>query len=65
VSARGDDLTRLAAPQDESWAPGRARHCARMADYFPIDLPYPRTLDMKTHEDFGACTRRIYRLLNL
>jgi len=38
---------------------------ARMADYFPIDLPYPRTLDMKTHEDFGAYTRRIYRLLNL
>jgi len=38
---------------------------ARMADYFPIELPYPRTLDMKTHEDFGAYTRRIYRLLNL
>ncbi len=38
---------------------------ARMADFFPIELPYPRTLDMKTHEDFGAYTRRIYRLLNL
>ena len=38
---------------------------ARMADYFPIDLPYPRTLDMKTQEDFGAYTRRIYKLLNL
>ena len=38
---------------------------ARMADYFPIDLPYPRTLDMKTQEDFGVYSRRIYKLLNL
>ncbi|MBU0725428.1 MAG: ABC transporter ATP-binding protein [Alphaproteobacteria bacterium] len=38
---------------------------ARMADYFPIDLPYPRSLDMKTREDFGAYTRRIYKLLDL
>lgn len=38
---------------------------ARMADYFPIGLPYPRSLDMKTREDFGAYTRRIYKLLDL
>jgi NitT/TauT family transport system ATP-binding protein len=36
---------------------------ARMADNFEIDLPHPRTLDMKTHERFGDYTRRIYRLL--
>jgi energy-coupling factor transporter ATP-binding protein EcfA2 len=33
---------------------------ARMADNFTIELPYPRTLDIKTHEAFGAYTRRIY-----
>jgi NitT/TauT family transport system ATP-binding protein len=38
---------------------------ARMADNFPIDLPHPRTLDMKTHERFGEYTRRIYRLLGM
>ena len=38
---------------------------ARMADNFTIDLPYPRTLDIKTHEAFGAYTRRIYRLLGM
>ncbi|UCE30148.1 MAG: ABC transporter ATP-binding protein [Burkholderiales bacterium] len=38
---------------------------ARMADNFPIEMPYPRTLDMKTHEAFGAYTRRIYRLLGM
>ena len=38
---------------------------ARMADDFTIDLPYPRTLDMKTHEDFGVYTRRIYKLLGM
>jgi len=38
---------------------------ARMADNFPIELPHPRTLDMKTHERFGEYTRRIYRLLGL
>jgi NitT/TauT family transport system ATP-binding protein len=38
---------------------------ARMADDFVIDLPRPRTLDMKTHEAFGAYTRRIYRLLGM
>src|SRR5207244_541409 len=36
---------------------------ARMADNFTIELPYPRTLDIKTHEAFGAYTRRIYKLL--
>ena len=35
---------------------------ARMADNFEIDLPRPRTLDMKTHERFGEYTRRIYKL---
>jgi NitT/TauT family transport system ATP-binding protein len=38
---------------------------ARMADNFEIDLPRPRTLDMKTHEAFGVYTRRIYRLLGM
>jgi len=38
---------------------------AKMADNFPIDLPHPRTLDMKTHERFGEYTRRIYRLLGM
>ena len=38
---------------------------ARMAEYFPIDLPYPRTLAMKTEEAFGAYTRRVYKLLDM
>lgn len=38
---------------------------ARMAGYFAIDLPYPRTLDMKTQESFGVYSRHIYKLLNL
>jgi NitT/TauT family transport system ATP-binding protein len=38
---------------------------ARMADNFPIELPYPRTLDMKTQEQFGQYSRRIYRLLGM
>jgi len=38
---------------------------ARMADNFAIDLPHPRTLDMKTHPRFGEYTRRIYRLLGM
>jgi len=38
---------------------------ARMAEYFAIDLPYPRSLAMKTEEGFGDYTRKIYRLLDL
>jgi NitT/TauT family transport system ATP-binding protein len=38
---------------------------ARMADNFEIELPYPRTLDIKTHEAFGVYTRRIYKLLGM
>jgi NitT/TauT family transport system ATP-binding protein len=38
---------------------------ARMADNFRVELPHPRTLEMKTHESFGEYTRRIYRLLGL
>jgi NitT/TauT family transport system ATP-binding protein len=38
---------------------------ARMADYFHVELPHPRTLDMKTSEAFGEYTRRIYRLLGM
>ena len=38
---------------------------ARMADNFVVELPYPRTLDMKTHQKFGEYTRRIYRLLGM
>jgi NitT/TauT family transport system ATP-binding protein len=38
---------------------------ARMADNFEVDLPHPRTLDMKTQERFGEYTRRVYRLLGM
>lgn len=38
---------------------------ARMADNFRIDLPHPRTLDIKTGEKFGEYNRRIYRLLGM
>jgi NitT/TauT family transport system ATP-binding protein len=38
---------------------------AKMADNFQIDLPHPRTLDMKTHQRFGDYTRRIYKLLGM
>lgn len=38
---------------------------ARMADNFYVELPHPRSLDMKTHEVFGEYTRRIYRLLGM
>jgi NitT/TauT family transport system ATP-binding protein len=38
---------------------------ARMADNFHVDLPHPRTLDMKTSETFGEYTRRVYRLLGM
>ena len=38
---------------------------AKMADNFQIDLPHPRTLDMKTNERFGEYTRRIYKLLGM
>ena len=38
---------------------------ARMADNFEIELPHPRTLDLKTHEAFGVYTRRIYKLLGM
>jgi NitT/TauT family transport system ATP-binding protein len=38
---------------------------ARMADNFQIEFDRLRTLDIKTHEVFGAYTRRIYRLLGM
>jgi NitT/TauT family transport system ATP-binding protein len=38
---------------------------AKMADYFAVDLPHPRGLDIKTHENFGTYTRRIYKLLGM
>jgi NitT/TauT family transport system ATP-binding protein len=38
---------------------------ARMADNFRVDLPHPRSLDMKTGEAFGEYTRRVYRLLGM
>ena len=38
---------------------------ARMADNFRVELPHPRTLDMKTHAAFGEYTRRVYRLLGM
>src|ERR1700730_7620754 len=49
-----------------------ASHCAvltagpaRMAEYFSIDLPFPRTLEVKTTEKFGVYARRIYASLGL
>ena len=38
---------------------------ARLADYFEVDLPHPRSLDMKTSVKFGAYTKRIYGLLGM
>ncbi|QCK85691.1 ABC transporter ATP-binding protein [Phreatobacter aquaticus] len=38
---------------------------ARMADYFTIDLPADRGLDIKTTEAFGTYVKRIYALLGL
>jgi NitT/TauT family transport system ATP-binding protein len=38
---------------------------ARMADNFQTEFDRPRTLDIKTHEAFGAYTRRIYKLLGM
>jgi len=38
---------------------------ARMAARIDVDLPYPRTLEMKTHEDFGAYARQVYGLLGM
>ncbi len=38
---------------------------ARMADNFRVELPHPRSLDMKTHVVFGEYSRRIYRLLGM
>jgi len=37
----------------------------RIVEIIEIDLPHPRTLDLKTHERFGAYTRRIYKLLGM
>jgi NitT/TauT family transport system ATP-binding protein len=36
---------------------------ARMAEYLPIELPYPRSVASKTGAEFGAYARRIYGLL--
>ncbi|MDM0031991.1 ABC transporter ATP-binding protein [Variovorax sp. J22P271] len=38
---------------------------ARMVDNFQVDLPYPRTLDMKTNNEFGRYTKRVYSLLGM
>ena len=38
---------------------------ARMAAYIPIELPYPRTLELKTQETFGKYCREIYDLLGM
>jgi NitT/TauT family transport system ATP-binding protein len=38
---------------------------AQMADFFEINLPFPRALDVKTTEKFGDYTKRIYRLLGM
>jgi NitT/TauT family transport system ATP-binding protein len=38
---------------------------ARMAEVLSIDLPVPRTLDMRNSEAFGAYAKRLYRLLGM
>jgi len=38
---------------------------ARLAKKIDVKLPYPRRLDMKTHEDFGAYAREVYGLLGM
>jgi len=38
---------------------------ARMAANIEVSLPQPRTLDLRTHEEFGAYTRQIYHLLGM
>ncbi len=38
---------------------------ARLAEMIEVKLPYPRRLDMKTHEEFGAYSRRVYGLLGM
>ena len=38
---------------------------ARMADYFSIDLPAERGLEIKTTEGFGTYVKRIYGLLGM
>ncbi len=38
---------------------------AQMADYFAVDLPFPRDLPIKTTDAFGAYARRIYTRLGL
>ena len=38
---------------------------ARMAEYFPILLPFPRALPIKTTDEFGVYARRIYDSLGL
>src|ERR1700754_4065616 len=38
---------------------------ARMAEYFAIELPFPRVLPVKTSDEFGAYARRIYESLGL
>jgi NitT/TauT family transport system ATP-binding protein len=38
---------------------------ARMAANIEVALPQPRTLDLRTHEEFGAYTRQIYHLLGM
>jgi len=38
---------------------------ARMADFFPIDLPQPRDLAIKTTPAFGAAVKQVYELLGM
>jgi len=49
-----------------------ATHCAvltarpaKMAEFFSIDLPHPRGLELKTTREFGAYARRVYASLGL
>jgi len=38
---------------------------ALLADYFKVDLPHPRKLEMRTSKKFGAYSNRIYELLGM
>jgi NitT/TauT family transport system ATP-binding protein len=39
--------------------------CRNVAEYFPLDLPFPRALTIKTTDEFRAYARRIYDSLGL
>jgi len=53
------------AQLDIPHAPRAVKVNDELSDNFAVELPHPRTLDLKTHEAFGVYTRRIYKLLGM